>query len=208
MKTKTFVMILAAGLLCSAAYTQEKAETKKGQTQKGTTKKSASGAPAMPKPAPEMKELMDFVGTWTTDETAEQTPFMPAGTGTGTNTVRTGPGRFSVLMDQRSKASNGMSFNGHGILTWDPNEKAYKMEWVDSMTPGVVTETGHKEGDTLVFTGETMMMGKKMSIKDVISDRTPTSYTLTSFYNDGSGEKKVMTVKATKQEAPPAAAKK
>ena len=82
------------------------------------------------------------------------------------------------------------------------------MVWADSMTPGLIFETGHKEADTMVFTGETMMMGKKMSIKDVISDRTPTSYTLTSYYNDGSGEKKAMTIKLTKQEAPAAPAKK
>ena len=49
-----------------------------------------------------------------------------------------------------------------------------------------------------------MMMGKKMAVKDVISDRAPTSYTLTSYMNDGSGEKKVMTIKYTKQEAAPA----
>src|SRR5262249_24864239 len=108
----------------------------------------------------------------------------------------------------RSKMSNGMSFTGHGVLTWDPNEKAYKMVWADSMTPGVMTTTGHKEGDNMVFAGEMNMMGKKITTKDVISDRTPTSYTLTSFYNDGSGEKKAMTIKFTKQEAPAAPAKK
>ena len=205
---KTFVTILAAGILCTAAYTQDKGDAKKAEAKKSTTKKSATGAPAMPKPAPEMKDLTDLVGTWTTDETAEQTPFMPAGTATGTNTVRLGPGRFTVLMDQRSKSSTGMSFYGHGLLTWDPNDKAYKMVWADSMSPGVLIETGHKEGDNMVFTGEITMAGKKISTKDVISDRAPTSYTLTSYFNDGSGEKKAMTIKFTKQEAPPAAAKK
>src|SRR5262249_28279954 len=156
----------------------------------------------------EMKDLTDFVGAWTTDETAEQTPFMPAGTATGTNRVRRGPGGFSVLMDQSSKMSNGMSFTGHGVLSWDPNEKAYKMVWTDSITPGFIMSTGHKEGDTLVFTAESMMMGKKMTMKDVVSDRTPASYTLTSYYNDGSGEKKAMTIKFTKQEPPAEAPKK
>src|SRR5437899_11145619 len=104
-------------------------------------------------------------------------------------------------MEHRSKM-NGMPFAGHGVLTWDPTEKAYKFAWVDSMMPGWVVETGHMEGQNLVLTGETMMMGKKMSVKDVISDRTPTSYTLTSFMNDGSGEKLMMTIKFTKQEAP------
>ena len=160
----------------------------------------------MPKPAAEMKDLRDLVGSWTTEENYEKSPFMPeGGAGTGTNTVRLGPGGFSVLMEQRSKSAMG-SFSGHGVLTWDPNEKAYKTVWADSMTPGVVTESGHKEGDTIVYTGDAMMMGKKVAIKDVISDRTPTSYTLTSYMNDGSGEKKMGTIKFTKAE--PAAAKK
>jgi hypothetical protein len=191
--------ILALSLLGFHASAQDKP---------GNEKKKSGGAAAMqpPKPAPEMKELRDFIGTWSTEETVEVSPMMPSGgTGTGTNTIRLGPGGFSVLMEQNSKSSMG-PFRGHGVITWDPNEKVYRFIWVDSMTPGVVIETGRKEGGNLVYTGETMMMGKKVSIKDVISDRTPTSYTLTSFMNDGSGEKKVMTIKFTKQEA--AAAKK
>ena len=187
--------IFAAGLLCFAASAQDKP---------AASKKSA--APSMPKPAAEMKELRELMGTWTSDEKFEPSPFMPAGgTGTGTNTARLGPGGFSVLMEQRSKSAMG-AFAGHGVFTWDPNEKAYKFVWADSMSPGVVIETGHKEGENLVFTGEVFMQGKKMSTKDVMSDRSPTSYTLTSYMNDGSGEKQMMTIKFTKQE--PAAPKK
>ena len=191
-KIAPFTSILAAGLICFAALAADKTEKKAA---------SATGM-AMPKPAPEMKDLRDLIGIWSTDETFEVSPFMPSGgTATGTNTVRLGPGGFSVLMEQRSKTAMG-SFSGHGVLSWDPNEKAYKMAWVDSMTPGVTLETGHKEGENIVYKGEVMMMGKKLALKDVISDRTPTSYTLTSYMNDGSGEKKTMTIKATKQEAP------
>jgi hypothetical protein len=46
-----------------------------------------------------------------------------------------------------------------------------------------------------------MMNGKKIGIKDVISDRAPTSFNLTSFANDGSGEKQMMSIKFTKQES-------
>jgi len=106
-------------------------------------------------------------------------------------------------MDQRSKSAMG-PFSGHGVFTWDPNDKVYRFVWTDSMTPGVVIETGRKDGDKLVFTGEVMVMGKKTAIKDVMSDRTPTSYTLTSYMNDGSGEKQVMSIRFTKQESPAA----
>jgi Protein of unknown function (DUF1579) len=195
MKTARFMAVLAAGFLCLASA-QEKSAAKK--------KSGETASMQTPKPAPEMKDLREFIGTWSTDETFEPSPWMPSGgTGTGTNTVRLGPGGFTILMDQSSKSAMG-PFRGHGILTWDPNEKAYKFIWADSMTPGVVTETGHKEGDTITFTGDTMMMGKKVSVKDVISDRTPTSYTLTSFMDDGSGEKKMMTIKFARQESSPA----
>lgn len=196
MKTARLVSLIAVGCLCFAAF---------GQDQPAPKKKPAGGAAMpMPKPAPEMKELRGLIGAWTTDESFEPSPWMPSGgAGSGTNTVRSGPGGFTVLMEQRSKSAMG-AFSGHGVLAWDPNEKAYKWAWADSMTPGIMTSTGHKDGDNLVFTGETMMMGKKIATKDVIADRTPTSYTMTSYMNDGSGEKKVMTIKFTKQEAPAA----
>jgi hypothetical protein len=199
-KTVVFTAMLAAGL-CLAAVAQEKSAPKKKAAP------PAAGAPAMPKPAPEMKELRALIGVWTTDEAYEATPMGPAGTGSGTNTVRLGPGGFSVTLDQRSKGSMG-PFNGHGIYSWDPDQKAYKAAWVDSMTAGLQSETGHKEGENLVFTGETMMAGKKISMRDVWSDFTPTSHVLTSYMNDGSGEKKAMTIKFIKQEPPPPPVKK
>lgn len=194
MKRRIGMLMVTAAVACFALAAQEKkAETKK---------KSVPAADAgMPKPGPEMKDLRSFIGTWTSEETYEKSPMMPeGGTGTGTNTVRQGPGGFSLLMEQRSKMGP-VSFWGHGVLTYDPNEKAYKMLWVDSMTPGAVVSSGHKDGDNLVYSGEMMMGGKKIKEKDVISDRTPTSYTLTSYMDDGSGEKKTMTGKFTKQES-------
>jgi hypothetical protein len=195
-KTTRCFSILTAGLVCFAAFSQEKPAAKK----KGTESAGAAAMP-MPKPAAEMKDLRDFIGSWATDEKFEPSPWMPSGgTASGINTVRLGPGGFSVLMEQRSKSAMG-PFAGHGVLTWDPNDKVYRFIWADSMTPGVVIETGRKEGDKIVFTGEVMMMGKKMAVKDVIADRTPTSYTLTSYMNDGSGEKQSMTIHFTKQES-------
>ncbi|HLJ45196.1 MAG TPA: DUF1579 family protein [Bryobacteraceae bacterium] len=198
---KKYVAIIAAALLSTAAWAQDKkAEPKKKPA-------ATAAAPGMPKPGPEMKELRDLVGSWTTDEAYEESPMMKAGTGSGSVTARMYPGGFSLIMEVRSKSTMG-AFSGHGVMSWDPNDKVYKYAWVDSMTPGLMLETGKKEGNDLVFTGEIMMMGKKYTNKDVISDRTPTSYTLTSYSNDGSGEKKVMTIKATKQEPPAATAKK
>jgi len=207
MKVTIAITIFVAGLLCSGAWAQEKAQDKGGAAKKKGGAPAAKGAPAMPKPAAEMADLRALIGTWTSEETMEESPFGPAGTGTGTNTVRLGPGGFSVLMEHRAKNAMG-SFVGHGVLSWDPEEKVYKTSWVDSMTPGIMTSVGKKEGANVVYTGHMTMNGKKITTKDVISDRTPTSYTFTSYIDDGSGEKKMMTMKLTKQETPAGAPKK
>ena len=172
------------------------------EKQKGSEKKPAGAGMMAPKPGPEARDLRVLVGTWTTNDTFEKIEgMMPGGEGTSTETVTPGPGGYSVIMHIKSTSGPMPNFRGMGVLTWDANEKAYKMAWVDSMTPGMILETGQKEGNDIVMHGEMSMGGKKIKTKDVISDRTPTSYTLTSYMDDGSGEKKTMTVKATKEEA-------
>ena len=165
-------------------------------------KTESAAAGGLPGPAPEMKELREMIGTWTIEEAFEPSPMMPnSGTGTGTFTARLGPGGFTVLMDLQDKTTMGAS-SGHGMVTWDPTEKAYGFLWVSSDTPGFQILTGHKEGDNLVFTAQPVLMGKKVEVKDVIAHRTPTSYTFTSYMNDGSGEKKATTIKFTRQASP------
>jgi|ERR1035438_4161372 hypothetical protein len=189
------IILLAAGLFGLVASAQDKPAGKKKAT-------GSAAAGAAPRPAPEMKELRELIGTWSIDEAFEPSPMAPnSGTGTGTVTARLGPGGFTVLLDLQDKTTMGAS-RGHGMFTWDPTEKVYAFVYVDSVTPGFQILTGHKEGDSLVFTAEPMLMGKKVTVKDVIGDRTPTSYTFTSYMNDGSGEKKAFTIKFTKQESP------
>jgi hypothetical protein len=185
---------LLAGLCGLVLCAQDKPAAKK--------KTESAAAGALPGPAPEMKELREMIGTWSIDEAFEPSPMRPnSGTGTGTFTSRLGPGGFTVIMDLQDKSNMGAS-TGHGMLTWDPTQKAYGFVWVNSVTPGFQILTGHKEGDNLVFTAQPVLMGKKVEVKDVIANRTPTSYTFTSYMNDGSGEKKAMTIKFTKQESP------
>ena len=186
-------ILLLAGLCGLVLCAQDKPAAKK--------KTETSAASALPKPAPEMKELRHLIGTWSVEESWEPSFLLPnSGTGTGTFTARLGPGGFTVLMDTKGKSTIGAT-TGHGMFTWDPTEKAYGFVFVDSGTPGFQILTGHKEGDSLVFTAQPVLMGKKVEVKDVISDRTPTSFTFTIYVNDGSGEKKADTMKFTRQES-------
>jgi hypothetical protein len=190
-RTVPLSISLLAGLCGLVLCAQDKPAAKK--------KTESAAAGALPKPAPEMKELRELIGTWSFDEAWEPSFLLPnSGTGTGTVTAHLGPGGFTVLMDLQEKSTMGAS-RGHGMYTWDPTEKAYGWVYVDSITPGFQILTGHKEGDNLVFTAQPVLMGKKVEIKDVISNRTPTSFTFTIYVNDGSGEKKADTMKFTRE---------
>jgi len=185
--------VIAIICVLSAAAADDKA--------KNADKKPAAGM-MPPKPSPEARQLRDLVGTWKTTDTFEKIEgMMPGGEGTSTETITLGPGGYSVIMHIKGTAGPMASFRALGVLTWNPDEKAYKMGWVDSMTPGINVGTGHKEGSDLVMTSEVKMGGKTYKTKDVMSDWTPTAYTLTSYMDDGTGEKKTMTIKATKEEA-------
>jgi hypothetical protein len=190
-RTVPLSISLLAGLCGLVLCAQDKPAAKK--------KTESAAAGALPKPAPEMKELRELIGTWSFDEAWEPSFLLPnSGTGTGTVTAHLGPGGFTVLMDLQEKSTMGAS-RGHGMYTWDPTEKAYGWVYVDSITPGFQILTGHKEGDNLVFTAQPVLMGKKVEVKDVISNRTPTSFTFTIYVNDGSGEKKADTMKFTRE---------
>jgi hypothetical protein len=148
-------------------------------------------ASMMPKPAAELKPLTDMIGTWDVEESHEPSPWMPqASKGKGVATVTKGPGGLSVITEYKSTAGPLPSFHGHGISTWDANEKVYKTVWTDVMTPGIVVSTGRKEGEQLIYNSQVQMGPQKLAVREVVSDITPTSFTSTTYIVD----KKVMTL--------------
>ncbi|MGH9630088.1 MAG: DUF1579 family protein [Bryobacteraceae bacterium] len=182
--------------LCACAFLAA------GQDARTGDKSKEPAASEMPKPTPaaEMKELTSLAGTWSVEEIHEPSPWLPeGGTGKGTANFRLGPGGFSVMLDYKSESGVMPGFHGHGLMTFSESEKVYKSVWVDSVTQDVIMSKGTKQGGNLVYAGEFTFMGKKMTSRDVISDRTPNSFTATTFLNDGSGEKKAMTVKYTRK---------
>src|SRR5262249_7856070 len=150
------------------------------------------------KPAPEMERLIKmWAGHWTTVELFEPSDEMPKGRqDKGSETMRPGPGGFSLIGDYES---HGAHF-GHLVVTWIPQEKVYKSYWTDLTQPGVSVSTGKWDGDKLVFTSIDESTGKKILSRDTYSDITPTSFTDTLESGPVGGPmKKVLTVKYTKQ---------
>jgi hypothetical protein len=155
------VAVVALVLALPVAVAQEK--------EKKPEQKSAT-AWAAPKPAPEMEKLAKMmVGTWSSAEKHEPSPFSPAGgTGKGVFKVTLGPGGHSLVEQYNSRGSLGR-FNGHGMTYWDPTAKVYRSVWCDNFTPTCDVSVGQWEGDNLVFLGEGEMEGQKTKLKMIYS---------------------------------------
>jgi hypothetical protein len=175
---KTLAALLALPLLMPLAFAQKTNES--------------------PKPAPEMDRLIKmWAGHWTTEELFEPSDEMPKGKqDKGAETMRSGPGGFSLIGDYES---HGAHF-GHLVVTWIPAEKVYKSYWTDLTQPGVSVSTGKWEGEKLVFTSIDESTGKKILNRDTYSDITQTSFTDTLESGPLGGPlKKILTVKYAKQ---------
>src|SRR5260221_47107 len=67
-----------------------------------------------------------YVGPWDYTETYAKTAMSPdGGSGAGVYTSELGPGGNSILNRFHSKGNAG-DYDGMLVMTWDPNEKAYK----------------------------------------------------------------------------------
>ncbi len=213
---KKIAMSLVLGLcMVAAAQDQPKASGKDmgKPMEKKTGGEGGQMNMAMPKPSPEMQKLSKMVvGTWNTAEKHEPSPWAPKGaTGKGTAVFKNGPGGLSVVQDYKSSSAMG-SFAGHGVLWWDAKAGGYKGVWCDSMTP-VGCEPGKGaakwDGNNLVGTDETEMMGQTIAMKQTWSDITPNSFTFTIDGGPPGGEmKRMMTIKYTRAGAAKAEAKK
>lgn len=151
----------------------------------------------MAKPGPEIEKVNKFLdGKWTATVKFEPSDFMPqGGSGSGVEKIYPGPGGLSLITDYQAKPDPTGAFQGHGVMTWDPKEQAYKSYWFDNMTPGSFVETGKWEGDNLVFTGDMEMMGKKMNVREVYTDIKPNSFTwCEESSTNGGPTKRVMTI--------------
>lgn len=53
------------------------------------------------------------------------------------------------------------------MMTWDPKEKAYKAYAFGNDFPGAIVETGHFEGDALVYRSEFPVEGATLKLRNV-----------------------------------------
>jgi hypothetical protein len=136
----------------------------------------AQSPAAPPKPGPEQKRLGYFVGSWTNEAEVKPSEFGPGGKVKGTETCEWSAGGFAVVCRNEGSGTMG-DMKGIGVLAYNPEAKEYTYFSVNSM--GMVeTGRGKVEAGTWTWTSESRMGGKLVKSRFVMTESSPTSYTM------------------------------
>jgi hypothetical protein len=156
---------------------------------------SGAAAPSPPQPSPEIKRLVEALsGTWSITLKIEPNESLPkGGGGKGEEVWKPGPGGLSLIEDYHSTGDEG-EISGWGVAWWDNHAQRYQVTWCDSGNPGgcAVIKHGAKwEGSKVVAMDEWQENGKMVTLKEVFSDITPTSFKQTLYQGESGAELKM-----------------
>jgi hypothetical protein len=167
-----------------AAPGQEKKATTPAAGAPGQEKKAepaAAAAPAgPPKPAPELVDASKyFIGNWKCEGTQPAGPWGPGGKATSNVKFKMDMGNFFMVIDGDMKTDSKppMKMTFKGMNGYDPTtKKMMRTDWDSTGGMATLTSPGW-EGDKMVFTGETVMMGQKMKLRHTMTKKSDTEMT-------------------------------
>jgi hypothetical protein len=159
---------------------------------------AAMGQMETPKPAPELKKLDLFVGTWTLEGTMKPSPMGPGGSMTESEKCEWMDGNFYVVChaDYKSSMGNG---TGLSVMGYSSDDKAFTYREFNSL--GEFEDSrGTLDGDTWTWTSDEKMGGMTMKGRFTMKMTSATSYTFAyEMSQDGSKWSNMMDGKATKK---------
>jgi hypothetical protein len=140
---------------------------------------SAALAQSAPKPAPEMSQLKYFAGSWTCSGDAPASPFGPAHKTKSSLVLKSGLDGFwyDGMMTEMKTASNTQPVKGMLHLGYDATAKQYVQLWVDNFGSWSTEMSPGWQGDTMVWTGDQMVMGEKAGARDTFVKKSDTEFT-------------------------------
>ena len=151
----------------------------------------------MPKPAPELKNLDYFVGTWTTDGDMKPGPMGPGGKMTSTGHSEWMDGGFFLVIHSDFKGSMGNGTSA-AVMGYNSDEKAYTYDEYNSMGEAEHSQ-GRLDGDTWTWGADEKMGGQTMKGRFTMKILSPTSYSFKyELSSDGAQWTTVMDGKTTK----------
>jgi hypothetical protein len=160
----------------------------------------SSSTPAPPStvsPNPEMQKVFNSqLGRW-----SQRLERADGSTGDGEAVWRPGPGGMSLVENEFIRSTAG-DFIGLSVTWWDETVKGYRALWCDNKIKSgclVMSKPAHWEGDEFVLRDEFESGGKKLMFKEIESQITPTTYTLTTYLGESESQlKPTSTIHATK----------
>jgi Protein of unknown function (DUF1579) len=129
-----------------------------------------------PEPAPELKKLDYFVGTWTSHGDVQPGPAGPGGKMTMTERYSWMAGRFFLMIRSRFKIGASASWSGLAFIGYDAARNLYTYDEFNSMGEAQHS-TGILDGDTWIWTGEQHLGGKITKTRFSVTPLSPASYT-------------------------------
>lgn len=185
-------VVLAMALAIGITGLAQQTKTKDGKSAKTEQKKEQPAAGMqMPKSSPELiRAQKALVGTWKVTGKILDEQWAPGGaTGSGTETVRKGPGGFSIISDSKMTWGKMGPMQGHGVLSWDDPKKAFTGLWCDNWAARCEPMgEGKWEGNNLVFNSEMDMgNGQKVPTRMTYTNITPNGCDWNMEVSDGKG---------------------
>jgi hypothetical protein len=139
---------------------------------------TASAQMPHPIPAPELKALDYFAGTWASEATISQGPWGAGGKFSDTVKIEWMKGEFFLVShsDFSMPAEMGGSGTSISIMGYDADKKTYTEERFDSNGRHVIAN-GTLSGDTLTWISENVYSGRTIESRFAIKMISPSSYT-------------------------------
>lgn len=159
----------------------------------------ASAQAGPPQPAPELKKLDYFSGSWTSSGEAKPGPMGPGGKFTDAGKGEWMEGNFFLVIHSDFKGGAMGNAKGVAYMGYDPQEKVYTYDAFSSMGENIHSK-GTLDGDTWNWANDFKMGPKTYKSRYTMKILSPTSYTFKAeMSEDGTKWDTMMEGKATKQ---------
>jgi hypothetical protein len=148
-----------------------------------------------------------IAGSWAIDATSEPRKVGDkVGKDVGKSVIRFGPGKLALIEDYQTHGDDGTRV-ALGIFWWDGKGNGYRTMFCEDRDPrgcSVFEGLGNWEGADWVFYSEFQNQDKKkVSVKEVLTATSPSSFTATFYRSENDGPMKLdWIVKHSKTDVP------
>jgi V8-like Glu-specific endopeptidase len=160
---------------------------------------AAQDMPPLPQPGPEHQIFKADQGTWDAVVEVSPGPGAPAMTSQGVETGTVGCGGLCLITEFKGELMPGMTFEGHGLTTWDAGKKKYVGSWTDSMSRGMSMSEATLDQASKTVTGwmEGPDMNGTVTRSKSVSTYPDEDHRVMTMFVTGPDGKEIQTMKIT-----------